>query len=133
MSKTFSITVKSILGVCTVYMLFSLPATVIYGSVKDEFGNINIASNLVNSLPNNSVWGVCINLLMWASCICSLPVLLSSTSELLEKNCPDAGTAFFVHDKKRLGIRFAQIAILTIIAYLVPFFGEIVNIYILSG
>ena len=113
-------------------MLFSLPATVIYGSVKDEFG-INIASNLVNSLPNNSVWGVCINLLMWASCICSLPVLLSSTSELLEKNCPDAGTAFFVHDKKRLGIRFAQIAILTIIAYLVPFFGEIVNIYILSG
>lgn len=56
-------------------MLFSLPATVIYGSVKDEFGNINIASNLVNSLPNNSVWGVCINLLMWASCICSLPVL----------------------------------------------------------
>ena len=114
-------------------MLFSLPATVIYGSVKDELGNINIASNLVNSLPNNSVWGVCINLLMWASCICSLPVLLSSTSELLEKNCPDAGTAFFVHDKKRLGIRFAQIAILTIIAYLVPFFGEIVNIYILSG
>lgn len=89
-------------------MLFSLPATVIYGSVKDEFGNINIASNLVNSLPNNSVWGVCINLLMWASCICSLPVLLSSTSELLEKNCPDAGTAFFVHDKKRLGIRFSS-------------------------
>ena len=68
-------------------MLFAMPATVIYGSVRDEQGEVMIASNLVNSLPDNSVWGVLINVLMWTSCVCSVPVLLPSTSEVLEKNC----------------------------------------------
>ena len=86
-SKTFLVTAKSIFAVCTVYLIFAIPSTLIYASVKDEAGNYIIQSNLVNNMPMKSFWGVLIKLLMWLSCICSEPVLLSSTSELLEKNC----------------------------------------------
>lgn len=86
-SKTFKTTIQSIFAVFAVYMLFAIPATVIYGSIRNEQGEVMIASNLVNSLPDNSVWGVLINVLMWISCVCSVPVLLPSTSEVLEKNC----------------------------------------------
>lgn len=127
-SKTFKTTVGSIFSVFAVYMLFAIPATVIYGSVRNEQGEVMIASNLVNSLPDNSVWGVLINVLMWISCVCSVPVLLPSTSEVLEKNCPEMKPTFFVQDKGRLVIRFAQVAGLLMIAYLLPFFGDIINV-----
>lgn len=38
---------------------------------------------------------------------------------------------FFVQDKGRLFIRFAQVAGLMMIAYLLPFFGDIINVNIL--
>ena len=89
--KTFGVTVKSIFAVCIVYLVFSIPSTVVYASVRDAEGNFTIKSNIVSNLPSSSGWAVLINLLMWLSCRCSEPVLLSSTNELLEKNCGGRG------------------------------------------
>lgn len=89
--KTFGVTVKSIFAVCIVYLVFSIPSTVVYASVRDAEGNFTIKSNIVSNLPSSSGWAVLINLLMWLSCMCSEPVLLSSTNELLEKNCGGRG------------------------------------------
>lgn len=139
--KTFGVTVKSIFAVCIVYLVFSIPSTVVYASVRDAEGNFTIKSNIVSNLPSSSGWAVLINLLMWLSCMCSEPVLLSSTNELLEKNCggrggelwigPVKSNSFLVNEPKRLWVRFAQIAGLSFISYVLPFFGSIVNLYIL--
>ena len=123
-------TMKSILGVCTVYMLFSVPTTIVFSSGGDASNNWNIGDNIVSNLGNGG-WGVFIKVLMWASCVCSQPVLLSSTSELLEKNCPATKNTFFVCDRQRLLIRFLQIGALSFISYVLPFFGEVINLYIL--
>ena len=45
---------------------------------------------------------------------------------------PEMKPTFFVQDKGRLAIRFAQVAGLLMIAYLLPFFGDIINVNILS-
>ena len=37
--KTFGVTVKSIFAVCIVYLVFSIPSTVVYASVRDAEGN----------------------------------------------------------------------------------------------
>lgn len=129
--RTLATTKKSIFAVCLVYLLFSVPATVVYGSVRDADGNLSIPANLVKALPPASLCGAGIYLLMWLSCVCSMPVLLASTAEVVEKNCPQGDRSFFVRDKGRLLSRLAQILLLAIIAYLVPFFGEVINIYIL--
>ena len=129
--RTLATTKKSIFAVCLVYLLFSVPAAVIYGSVRDADGNVSIPANLVKALPPTSLCGAGIYLLMWLSCVCSMPVLLASTAEVVEKNCPQGDRSFFVRDKGRLLSRLAQILLLAVIAYLVPFFGEVINIYIL--
>ena len=130
--RTLATTKKSIFAVCLVYLLFSVSATVIYGSVRDADGNLAIPANLVKALPPSSVCGAGIYALMWLSCVCSMPVLLASTAEVLEKNCPQGDRSFFVRDKGRLLSRLVQILLLAVVSYLVPFFGEVVNIYILS-
>ena len=45
---------------------------------------------------------------------------------------PQGDRSFFVRDKGRLLSRLVQILLLAVVSYLVPFFGEVVNIYILS-
>lgn len=122
---------KSILGVCAVYMIFAVPTTIAFSSGGDASNNWNIADNIVSNLGNGG-WGVFIKVLMWVSCVCSQPVLLSSTSELLEKNCPVTKNTFFVCDRQRLLIRFLQIGALSFISYVLPFFGEVINLYILE-
>ena len=130
--RTLATTKKSIFAVCLVYLLFSIPATVIYGSVRDADGNLAIPANLVKALPPSSLCGAGIYALMWLSCVCSMPVLLASTAEVVEKNCPQGDRSFFVRDKGRLLSRLVQILLLAIVSYLVPFFGEVINIYILK-
>ncbi|KAK8819844.1 hypothetical protein WA538_001949 [Blastocystis sp. DL] len=127
--RTLATTKKSIFAVCLVYLLFSVSATVIYGSVRDADGNLAIPANLVKALPPSSVCGAGIYALMWLSCVCSMPVLLASTAEVLEKNCPQGDRSFFVRDKGRLLSRLVQILLLAVVSYLVPFFGEVVNIF----
>lgn len=139
--KTFKVTIQSLFIICAVYLLCSIPATLLYGSLKDANGVSLLQSNIISNLPSSSPWAVFINILMGLSCLCSMPVLLSSTTELLEKNCrpfiawlnvgPQTTPSFFVTDKQRLSIRFAQIGVLSLIAYVVPDFNSIINLYIL--
>ena len=82
---------KSIFAVCLVYLALAIPSTIVYSSVRDADGNFMSQSNIVSNMPSNTVWAVMINVLMWLSCMCSEPVLLSSTNELLEKNCRRSG------------------------------------------
>ena len=44
---------------------------------------------------------------------------------------PQTAPHFLVSDKQRLLIRFAQVGGLSLIAYLVPDFNSIINLYIL--
>ena len=85
--ETFKVTIQSLFIICAVYLLFSIPATLLYGSLKDPNGASLLQSNIIANLPSSSPWAVFINILMGLSCLCSMPVLLSSTTELLEKNC----------------------------------------------
>ena len=80
--KTFKVTIYSITAICIVYMLLAVPATIIYGSSPD-----GIMPNVISNMPSASIWATFINVLMALSCMCSLPVLLSSTTELLEATC----------------------------------------------
>lgn len=86
--KTYKLTVYAIYGVCVGYLMLSAIAAIYFSS--DPRG---VQQIIVQNLPKENPISTVIYLLVAVSCLLTMPVIIASIAELLEKNCAIAAAA----------------------------------------
>lgn len=84
--RTYGVTKQCVAGICFAYLsLASLAAVFFSGDPR------GVQQMIVQNLPAASWASAAIYVLVAASCLCTMPVFIATTAELLESGCGETG------------------------------------------
>ena len=116
------------MGLTTTCMVL-LPVLALLSYSAKEGG---IQQNILLMIPEREVCAFIVNVMMYLSCLFTYPIYSPPLNEILEETVKNKkSVGIFVSDSKRLTYRILQTVMISFIAYICPFFGDIISLDIL--